>query len=80
MEIRHVGDLGSITAGDDGVAEYEIEDKLVNLYGENSIIGRAFVVHADVDDLGEGGNESSKATGNAGGRRACGVIGISNTF
>ena len=34
------------------------------------------VIHADVDDLGQGGHELSKTTGNAGGRLACGVIGI----
>lgn len=33
-------------------------------------------VHADPDDLGKGGHELSKTTGNAGGRIACGVIGI----
>lgn len=35
-----------------------------------------FQIHADVDDLGKGGHELSKTTGNAGGRLACGVIGI----
>ncbi|XP_076374045.1 superoxide dismutase [Cu-Zn]-like isoform X3 [Tachypleus tridentatus] len=34
------------------------------------------LVHADQDDLGRGGHELSKTTGNAGGRVACGVIGI----
>ena len=29
MEERHVGDLGNVTAGDDGVAKYECVDKLV---------------------------------------------------
>jgi len=77
---RHVGDLGNVRAGEDGVAEYEIEDHLVQLTGENSVIGRSFVVHADVDDLGEGGHELSKTTGNAGGRLACGVIGLSAPF
>jgi Cu-Zn family superoxide dismutase len=41
-----------------------------------SILGRTVVIHADPDDLGRGGHELSKTTGNAGGRLACGVIGI----
>ena len=39
-------------------------------------LGRTMVIHADVDDLGKGGHNLSKATGNAGGRLACGVIGL----
>ena len=79
-EERHVGDLGNVVAGDDGVAKLEIEDELVSLFGENTVYGRSFVVHAGVDDLGDGGHELSKTTGNAGGRLACGVIGISDAF
>jgi len=75
-EVRHVGDLGNITADADGVAKVDITDKLITLTGPNSIIGRAMVVHADVDDLGKGGHDLSLTTGNAGGRLACGVIGI----
>uniref|UniRef100_F8R8R2 Superoxide dismutase [Cu-Zn] n=1 Tax=Alitta succinea TaxID=981110 RepID=F8R8R2_ALISU len=75
-ENRHAGDLGNVTAGDDGVANLDITDKQLSLTGPNSIIGRTVVVHADPDDLGKGGHELSKTTGNAGGRLACGVIGI----
>ena len=56
--------------------QVEISDSMISLTGENSIIGRTVVVHADVDDLGQGGHELSKTTGNAGARSACGVIGI----
>mmetsp|Transcript_1231 Transcript_1231/g.2245 ORF Transcript_1231/g.2245 Transcript_1231/m.2245 type:complete len:161 (-) Transcript_1231:181-663(-) len=76
-EERHVGDLGNVVAGDDGKAVFELEDHLVHLTGPTSVIGRSFVVHADVDDLGDGGHELSKTTGNAGARLACGVIGLS---
>ncbi|KAG9136160.1 hypothetical protein Leryth_003780 [Lithospermum erythrorhizon] len=72
-EIRHAGDLGNITVGEDGIASFTIVDKQLPLTGPDSIIGRAVVVHADPDDLGKGGHELSKSTGNAGGRIACGT-------
>ena len=73
---RHVGDLGNVDASADGVAKVKISDKQISLCGKNSIIGRTIVVHADPDDLGKGGHELSKTTGNAGGRLACAVIGL----
>ena len=73
---RHVGDLGNVSAGEDGIAHVNIADHLVRLSGPRSVIGRQLVIHADVDDLGKGGHELSKTTGNAGARLACGVIGI----
>ncbi|CAD5114361.1 DgyrCDS3498 [Dimorphilus gyrociliatus] len=76
-EVRHVGDLGNVEADASGVAKVNITDSLVNLTGSLSVIGRTIVVHADPDDLGKGGHELSKTTGNAGARVACGVIGIS---
>ncbi|XP_006658075.2 superoxide dismutase [Cu-Zn] 2 isoform X2 [Oryza brachyantha] len=75
-ENRHGGDLGNVTAGADGVANVNISDSQIPLTGPHSIIGRAVVVHADPDDLGKGGHELSKTTGNAGGRVACGIIGL----
>lgn len=73
---RHVGDLGNVEADGSGIAKVQITDAMISLVGENSIIGRTLVVHADPDDLGKGGHELSKTTGNAGARIACGVIGI----
>ncbi|ENN76399.1 superoxide dismutase [Cu-Zn] 2 [Dendroctonus ponderosae] len=73
---RHAGDLGNIEANAEGVAKINITDKQISLSGANSIIGRTVVVHADPDDLGKGGHELSKTTGNAGGRLACAVIGL----
>jgi len=74
--VRHVGDLGNVLADKDGNAVINIEDKQISLNGENSIIGRAFVVHANVDDLGLGGHPDSLKTGNAGGRVVCGIVAI----
>ncbi|KAJ6796186.1 superoxide dismutase [Cu-Zn] 2 [Iris pallida] len=75
-EARHAGDLGNVKAEEDGTATFTIVDSQIPLTGPNSIIGRAVVVHADPDDLGKGGHELSKTTGNAGGRVACGIIGL----
>jgi Cu-Zn family superoxide dismutase len=66
---RHMGDLGNLVAGEDGVARMERLDKILKLGGPHSIVGRAVIVHEKVDDL------ATQPTGNAGGRVACGVIG-----
>jgi len=75
-EARHVGDLGNIQSDAKGVAIGKFEDDQVKLLGLTSVVGRAIVVHAGVDDLGLGTVADSKTTGNAGGRSACGVIGL----
>jgi len=77
MDNRHAGDLGNIVADANGTAVVDITDAQVPLSGDNSVIGRAIVVHAGEDDLGQGGFEDSLTTGHAGGRLACGVIGLS---
>ncbi|MCJ1484146.1 Superoxide dismutase [Cu-Zn] [Schaereria dolodes] len=75
-EERHVGDLGNFKTDSQGNAQGSISDKLIKLIGPESVLGRTIVVHAGTDDLGKGGHEQSKTTGNAGARPACGVIGI----
>jgi Cu-Zn family superoxide dismutase len=69
--VRHVGDLGNLVAGADGVARFSLRDSVISLdtSSVNSIVGRALIVHAQPDDF-------SQPTGNAGGRVAYGVIGI----
>jgi Cu-Zn family superoxide dismutase len=69
---RHAGDLGNLQADAGGKAHYEITVNNITVAGEkNPIIGRSVIVHAKVDNGGQ-------PTGNAGGRIACGVIGIAN--
>uniref|UniRef100_A0A131Z1G0 superoxide dismutase n=1 Tax=Rhipicephalus appendiculatus TaxID=34631 RepID=A0A131Z1G0_RHIAP len=77
-EVRHVGDLGNIEADDNGSAVFNMSDHLLTLNGNNSILGRAVVVHEHRDDLGCGGNNESLKTGNAGSRLTCCVIGMRN--
>ncbi|QSZ35392.1 hypothetical protein DSL72_008262 [Monilinia vaccinii-corymbosi] len=72
-EVRHVGDLGNFKTDAQGNAIGSVEDSQIKLIGP---LSRTVVVHSGTDDLGKGGNEESKKTGNAGTRPACGVIGI----
>ena len=78
----HAGDLGNVVATADGCV-FELEDVQIPLAGTNSIIGRACVIHELEDDLGKGDSseigtqgKTSKTTGNAGARLACGVIAL----
>lgn len=75
-EVRHVGDLGNIEANANGVVDTTFTDHLISLTGPRTIIGRGLVIHDMVDDLGKTTHPDSKKTGNAGGRAACGVIGV----
>ena len=69
-KVRHVGDLGNITADEKGNAELTINDAGFTFHGPTSIIGRGVVVHAKADDL------KSQPSGAAGSRLAVGVIGV----
>ncbi|KAN0038306.1 hypothetical protein ACTA71_000478 [Dictyostelium dimigraforme] len=76
-EYRHLGDLGNIESNQDKKSIINIKDGAISLFGPNSIVGRSIVVHEKEDDLGRGGNQESKITGNAGARLGCGIIAIS---
>jgi Cu-Zn family superoxide dismutase len=67
---RHVGDFGNLEANSHGHAHYERIDKLIQLEGKNSIIGRSIMIHADEDDF------TTQPTGASGARIGCGVIEI----
>ena len=64
---RHVGDLGNVKGDRSGRAVFDFVDKQLAL---SAILGRAVVVHADLDDL------KTQPAGNAGARVACGVVAI----
>jgi len=66
---HHAGDLGNITADAVGnvYATFTITSGSFGT-GDDSIIGRGLVVHADRDDL------NSQPAGNSGARLACGSI------
>lgn len=74
---RHIGDLGNLKTNKDGNAIYKFSDNVIKLRNKYSIIGRGLIIHADEDDCGNGDNDESKKTGNAGKRIACAVIGYS---
>lgn len=63
----HGGDMGNITAAADGTASLDIVLPKITLTGNNSIAGRAVVVHEKTDDF-------SQPVGNAGSRIGCGPI------
>lgn len=77
---RHVGDLGNLQSDEKGVAYLSTTDNMIKLFGDESVVGRSCVVHADKDDLGKGGFNDSLTTGHSGARVACGVIGLTAEF
>ncbi len=65
---RHAGDLGNLDVDTEGNARYEHTDRVLQLRGPESIIGRAVILHSGADDF------TSQPSGDAGNRLACGVI------
>jgi len=68
--VKHAGDLGNLNFSEAGEAKFSfvVGDISVSADRPDGILGRAVIVHAQVDDL------KTDPTGNAGGRVACGVI------
>lgn len=65
----HAGDLGNITVGADGAGRLQIILSGATVApGDMSVVGKAVVLHAAIDDL------VTQPAGNAGARIACGVI------
>merc|ERR1712042_33448 len=77
-ESKHVGDLGNLKSDNNGIVKKTFKDTRATLHSLATIVGRAFVLHAGIDDLGLKSDQGSKTTGNAGGRVACGTIVWSN--
>ena len=68
-DLHHVGDLGNITADENGVAEVDKADTEMTLEaGDYTVLNRAVIVHAQPDDL------TSQPSGDAGDRIGCGVV------
>ncbi len=65
-DVKHIGDLGNLSADRNGVATYDWTDPDMSIA---LIIGRGVIIHAEPDDYGQ-------PTGNAGARVAQGVIGV----
>ena len=72
---RHIGDMGNVVSKGDIETHFTVEDPMMTLFGEYSVVGRSIVIHENEDDLGLGGHEDSETTGHSGPRLACGVIG-----
>ena len=64
--MRHLGDLGNITADASGMVEETLRDSLLG--GDASLVGKVLVVHEGQDDL------STQPDGSSGPPIGCGII------
>uniref|UniRef100_A0A2S2NRQ3 Superoxide dismutase copper chaperone n=1 Tax=Schizaphis graminum TaxID=13262 RepID=A0A2S2NRQ3_SCHGA len=63
LNFRHTGDLGNITANEDGRAIFYFKDKLINV---SHLIGRAVGITENEDDCGRTKINTSEIDGNSG--------------
>lgn len=66
-EYRHAGDMGNLIADEEGRVSITEVFNNFSLEGDESVVGRAVIVHADPD-------QGVQPSGAAGPRIACGVI------
>ncbi|XP_028830612.1 extracellular superoxide dismutase [Cu-Zn] [Denticeps clupeoides] len=71
----HPGDLGNFNSRDGKIRVF-LKSSKGTLFGGESFLGRSALVHEREDDLGQGGNDESLRSGNAGRRIAGCVIGL----
>ncbi|XP_060044252.1 extracellular superoxide dismutase [Cu-Zn] [Erinaceus europaeus] len=71
----HPGDFGNFRVRDGRLRRLRA-NLTAALSGPHSILGRALVLHAGVDDLGRGGDPASLEHGNSGPRLACCVVSL----
>lgn len=74
----HIGDLGNITSNSKGMIDQRLISNRIRLSGTRSVYGRSMIIHADEDDLGEGGHKDSLTTGNSGTRVLWGIIAVND--
>jgi len=66
---HHAGDLQSLRADANGVAQFSFESRAITVgSGPNNVVGKGLIVHRDPDDY------RTQPTGNSGPRLACAVI------
>ena len=71
VQIRHVGDLGNVTANQDGHAQYSGTNDRIKVW---DLIGRAVVLYENEDNFGSGHSTESAVEESLGAGLAAAVI------
>ncbi|KAI1888522.1 hypothetical protein AGOR_G00186040 [Albula goreensis] len=74
---NHPGDFGNFESHLRRIRQ--MQSVPATLFGSQSVLGRAVVIHEKEDDMGLGGDEGSLLHGNAGRRLACCTIAITSS-